>query len=101
MHRLSEEVRFTQLREYLLGSSDIRVQRPHLTLAHPRNPKAPGNSLTFAASQVNPGPVCFTSIFLIEQIDSLPWQILESYMFAENSRKRQACQTSSISYGLG
>lgn len=69
---------FRALRQSLLGASDIRAQLPHLTLAHPRNPQAPGNSLDSAAGLRSLPPIPFSTICLIEQTRSEPWQVLRS-----------------------
>ncbi|MFZ6770032.1 2'-5' RNA ligase family protein [Undibacterium sp. Di26W] len=79
LHCIEGEPAFLQLREYILASSNIKTQRPHLTLAHPRNPKAPGNSLAATACLPNPLQISFTSICLIEQEGSGPWRVLERY----------------------
>ena len=39
----------TALRAQILGVRGLRREDPHMTLAHPRNPKAPGNSIANAA----------------------------------------------------
>jgi len=69
------EPAFRRLREEVLGSRDLGTLRPHLTLAHPRNPRAPGNSL--AAAEGLPADLCITfpTLFLIEQVDGGPWQV--------------------------
>lgn len=70
---------FRLLREYLLDSKSIRNQTPHITLAHPRNPKSVGNSLgaTVALSAI--ATINFSTIYLIEQEASEPWRILARY----------------------
>ena len=73
------EDQFRALREYLLASSRIRNQKPHITLAHPRNPRSGerSSSSTSALPEVN--EVTFPSIYLIEQEGNEPWQWLEAY----------------------
>lgn len=73
------EERFRALREYLLASSRVRDQRPHITLAHPRNPKASGNSLGNAATLPEVVEVTFPSVCFIEQEGGGPWRLLEEY----------------------
>jgi hypothetical protein len=73
------EDRFRALRRYLLGSPDVRDQKPHITLAHPRNPKAPGNSLSSTATLPERVEITFPDIRLIEQERGQPWRVLESY----------------------
>jgi hypothetical protein len=59
----------------LLGRSDIRCQAAHLTLAHPRNPKAPGNRLPIAA--LAEGLVLtLTDLRWIRQAGAAPWETL-------------------------
>jgi hypothetical protein len=74
---------FQQFREYLLGSCQIKTPQPHLTLAHPRNPKAAGNDLHYALQQTRyqpmPYPVTITRISLIEQVAMTPWRVLANY----------------------
>lgn len=74
---IAGEAAFRELREQVLGSHAVRRQVPHLTLAHPRNPIAPGNSLEFALATLPPPlPIIFTAMTLIEQVDRQPWRIL-------------------------
>jgi hypothetical protein len=70
--------RFRALREHLLASSQIRNQQAHLTLAHPRNPRSPGNS-PGNVSLPELIEITFSSIHLIEQDGNEPWQVLERY----------------------
>lgn len=73
------EDQFRALREYLLAPSRIREQRPHITLAHPRNPKASGNSPGNASALPEVVEVTFASVYLIEQEGGGPWRVLEKY----------------------
>lgn len=74
---IAGEAAFRELREQVLGTRSIRRQVPHLTLAHPRNPVAPGNSLEHSLAAL-PAPLAITfgAITLIEQVDRQPWRIL-------------------------
>jgi 2'-5' RNA ligase len=72
-----EEFRF--LREYLLISKNIRNQKPHITLAHPRNPKSIGNLLSNTLKLAEIIKITFPTIYLIEQEGDGPWQVLERY----------------------
>ncbi len=69
---------FQALRECILGSPAIRRQEAHITLAHPRNPKAPGNSLS-AASRVAGLSIPFDTVRLIEQEGRDAWRVLEAF----------------------
>ena len=70
---------FQALREHVLGSTDIKTPRPHITLAHPRNPKATGNSLAHASGLPTVTSITFDTVSLIEQKDREPWQVLQSF----------------------
>jgi 2'-5' RNA ligase superfamily len=70
------EVAFQALRRCVLGSDAIRHQAPHITLAHPRNPKAAANSVAAAAAGLGVHTViCFSTVSVIEQQGSAPWQV--------------------------
>lgn len=76
---IAGEDKFHSLREYLLVSKNIRYQKPHITLAHPRNPKATGNSLSNTTKLPEILTITFPTIYLIEQVGNAPWQLLEKY----------------------
>ncbi len=73
------EREFRALRVKALGRDDARDQRPHLTLAHPRNPRAPGNSLAHASVPSDARVLTFEVACLIRQDDAAPWRVLESF----------------------
>jgi len=73
------EYKFRLMREYLLGSKNIRNQTPHITLAHPRNPKSIGNSLGNVATLPEIIKITFPIIYLIEQELGKPWCVLEQF----------------------
>ena len=77
------EDEFRRLREYLLDSKNIRNQKPHMTLAHPRNPQSTGNSLGNASSLPAIIKVTFPTISLIEQEGNEPWRLLERYELSD------------------
>lgn len=65
--------RFQALRVRLLGPAALPLA-PHITLAHPRNPRAPGNSLAVARERLPASlELRFDSLNLIEQRDGGPW----------------------------
>lgn len=66
---------FQTLREVVLADRHARPHAPHLTLAHPRNPRAPGNDLARTASLLTGLTVTFAEVHLIEQIDDAPWGV--------------------------
>lgn len=75
---IAGEESFTGLRSCLLGTARIRHQAPHITLAHPRNPKAAGNCLEIANQLPNEMQFSFFHVCRIKQCADSPWQILET-----------------------
>ncbi len=73
------ESAFQQLREALLDSIDLGNQRPHITLAHPRNPRALGNSLENAMLLPERITITFPCVALIEQTGDGPWLVLRKF----------------------
>ena len=77
------EEEFQALRRHLLGAAgSARRQSPHLTLAHPRNPKSAHNDLRTAEALSDGLTITFPVVSLIEQEGSGPWKILEEYPLA-------------------
>ena len=76
---ISGEDAFRSLREHVLASHTVRRQAPHITLAHPRNPKSTGNCLTNAYVLPETISVTFTSIKFIEQTGNKAWRVLKSF----------------------
>jgi hypothetical protein len=73
------EDRFRALRKYVLASSRVREQKPHITLAHPRNPRYRGDALNVASTLPDASEITFPSVSLIEQDGNLPWRVVETY----------------------
>jgi hypothetical protein len=69
---------FDALRHLVLRSPGIAGRRAHITLAHPRNPRAPGNSLERAAALRDLPPIRFDTISHIQQSGDEPWRILRA-----------------------
>jgi hypothetical protein len=69
---------FASLRERLLGAG-AQIQAPHITLAHPRNPRAAGNSLAKADELPAEILVKLSTISLIEQTPWDHWRVLEQF----------------------
>ena len=68
--------RFDALRLRLLGPGALPLA-PHITLAHPRNPRAPGNSLAVARERLPERLVLrFDSLNLVEQRNGGRWTVL-------------------------
>ncbi|HWT14899.1 MAG TPA: 2'-5' RNA ligase family protein [Patescibacteria group bacterium] len=74
------EADFHALRQRVLARDDVRRASPHLTLAHPRNPIAPGNDLANAATLQDGITLHFDRVNLIEQIDGGVWRPLRGFM---------------------
>jgi uncharacterized glyoxalase superfamily protein PhnB/2'-5' RNA ligase len=70
---------FSALRLLVLGSPAIRVHKPHLTLAHPRNPRAPGNQPANVVGRLAALSIRFDTVSLIEQEGRAPWRVLETF----------------------
>lgn len=71
---------FAALRRVVLGPDAARLETAHLTLAHPRNPRAPGNDL--AATRMIPAPleISFCEVQWIEQdTPGQPWRVRRTY----------------------
>jgi len=66
---------FTALRERLLGAP-TREQPAHVTLAHPRNPRAPGNASGAADALALPLSLVLSQVSLIAQEHGAPWRTL-------------------------
>lgn len=75
----SGEGEFSWLRKRVLGVVPIHKPVPHITLAHPRNPRSPGNDLDHALSLAPAITVTFPAINLIEQIDGGAWRVLDQF----------------------
>jgi hypothetical protein len=64
------------LRARVLEGRPVREAAPHVTLAHPRNPRAPGNDPRLAASLPVPLVVTFGDARLVRSEHGAPWQVL-------------------------
>lgn len=67
---------FQRLRQHVLGDASARVHEAHLTLAHPRNPRADGNRDDVVAALRCAGILHFAHVSVIEQHGSDPWRTL-------------------------
>lgn len=59
---------FHPLRHWVLGTNGCKHQEPHITLSHPRNPRAPGNNPSNSAALPIGLTITFTSVCLV-----IPW----------------------------
>ncbi|MBK9690824.1 MAG: 2'-5' RNA ligase family protein [Gemmatimonadetes bacterium] len=76
---IAGEPAYHALRQRLLGGGAIRHAEPHLTLAHPRNPKVPGDTLAIAQSLPEGLSLTFDVARLIEQEPGAPWRVLAAF----------------------
>ena len=77
-HSESGEPEFAALRRHVLATDTVRPQTPHLTLAHPRNPKALGNALAAARSAAALTLRC-DRLQWIEHVDQQSWSVVAVY----------------------
>lgn len=63
-------------------SGTTRAEVPHLTLAHPRNPRAAGNDVAVAQRLPQPLAVRFAAVHWIAQASGQPWVIRASFALA-------------------
>jgi len=69
---------FHALRSRVLRRPADHAPTAHITLAHPRNPRAEGNSMAAAATVAAGLTLTFDAVALIEQTDARPWRVLAS-----------------------
>jgi 2'-5' RNA ligase len=70
---------FQALRRWILSSSTVRPHAAHITLAHPRNPKAAGNTAMNAAPLERGLAVTFPTVARIRQTGSAAWEQLSEH----------------------
>jgi hypothetical protein len=70
---------FQKLRCLVLGTHTARSHAPHITLAHPRNPRSSHNTPGSLASIPRDWVIVFSEIMHILQRDTLPWQVIEQH----------------------
>jgi 2'-5' RNA ligase len=90
---------FHHLRQWLLQDQAAREHAAHLTLAHPRNPKAAGNTATTLAACPRALELQFPAVALIEQHGFAPWRVLQEANLggtAPQSVRLSGCRTSII-----
>lgn len=73
------EEELASFRARLLGASQPRRQIPHITLAHPRNPKAAGNDLAATRSLPSKIEIEFGEACVIEQRPGDVWRALRRF----------------------
>jgi hypothetical protein len=76
---------FHEARCRILGSRRARRHAPHITLAHPRNPRSPQNSpANFGAIQAGL-VITFAEIQHILQEAAMPWQVIATHALFEQA----------------
>ncbi|WP_395646357.1 2'-5' RNA ligase family protein [Terricaulis sp.] len=73
------EAALAAFRARLLGPAHPRREAPHITLAHPRNPKAVGNELAVALNLPERIEISFAEAALIEQAPGEIWRVLRRF----------------------
>lgn len=66
---------FAAMRSQILGIANAPPFGAHITLAHPRNPRAPGNSDDLSELFPPGVRIDFAEICLINQVESDPWTV--------------------------
>ncbi|MCA0175142.1 MAG: 2'-5' RNA ligase family protein [Proteobacteria bacterium] len=69
---------FAALRRQALAETGVRAQQPHLTLAHPRNPLAPGNRRAATTALPQTFDIDLDQLHLIRQQGDAPWTVLRT-----------------------
>jgi hypothetical protein len=77
---------FEDLRAHVLGTGALRAHRAHLTLAHPRNPRAPGNTPERWGTLPSSLELTFGNVSWIEQRDGGPWRVLQTFPLGTSAR---------------
>lgn len=78
MHCASELTEFQALRCRLFPELNSKSMKAHITLAHPRNPKAAGNKPQNLRPLANGLTIKFRQLALIQQTDGQPWVTLKT-----------------------
>jgi hypothetical protein len=68
---------FNRLRQWLLQDTSAREHGAHITLAHPRNSRAEGNTDAALSACPQALELPFASVALIEQQGSGPWRLIQ------------------------
>lgn len=87
---------FTALRRHVLGTPEARDSIAHLTLAHPRNPRAAGNSIE-AVDLALPISLVFDRVMLVEQpAAGEQWAVLAEFFFAGEKTVNKAPEPAAL-----
>ena len=78
---IAGQASFHDLRCHLLESPSARPRQAHITLAHPRNPQALGNTPENMAAIEGDFSISFAVATLIRQVQGGPWVDEQSFEF--------------------
>ncbi len=67
----------------VLGDHPARLHAPHLTLAHPRNPRAPGNTAENIPTVPAGLEFSISEVSLIQQVDGGVWRVVARFGVGE------------------
>ena len=70
------EDEFQELRKCILGAGLVRRQAPHITVAHPRNPRSPQNIPANLCAVPSGLVITFDRVQHIRQEPQTPWQVI-------------------------
>jgi len=70
------EDQFQDLRRCVLGSRNVRHHTPHITVAHPRNPRSPQNVPANLSAIPKGLIITFATVRHIRQEAMAPWQVI-------------------------
>jgi 2'-5' RNA ligase superfamily len=74
---------FHELRCRLLGSRTVRRHAPHITIAHPRNPRSAQNQPRNLSALQTDLVIRFTEVSHILQEAAMPWQVIAKHPLRE------------------
>jgi hypothetical protein len=78
---------FHDLRCRLLGSSTVRRHAPHITIAHPRNPRSPQNEPANLETLPSGLVIGFAEVWHIVQEGTMPWQVIARHPLRKAARR--------------
>ena len=76
---VGDQSAFQSLRRIALGKEDVRAHTPHITLAHPRNPKASGNTAASLPLAPCVWQITFAEAVLIEQTNDAKCHVMQRF----------------------
>jgi 2'-5' RNA ligase superfamily len=76
---------FHELRCRLLGSRTVRRHAPHITIAHPRNPRSAQNEPPNLSALQTDLVIRFAEVRYILQEAAMPWQVIAKHPLRETA----------------